>query len=230
MSKTSPTIGSIKLLYDLPQVTIRTRSVSEMDNNVYLITSKTTGSQVLIDAADEPDAIMELLASAADDTPCDLDLVSLITTHEHWDHIRALADIVDRTQVPTSAGAPDADAIEEATGVTAKVRLKHGDKAQFPGIELDVIGLRGHTPGSVALVYVPNGDEPTIIFSGDSLFPGGVGNTWNDPERFSSLIDDVSQRVFNKYDDDTVVLPGHGGSTVLGTERPHVEQWRERGW
>src|SRR5699024_9659683 len=82
MSKTSPTVGSIKVLYDLPQVTIRTRSVSEMDNNVYLITSKTTGSQVLIDAADDPDAIMELLESAADDTPCDLDLVSLITTHE----------------------------------------------------------------------------------------------------------------------------------------------------
>src|SRR5699024_11003898 len=84
MSKTSPTLGPIKVLYDLPQVTIRTRSVSEMDNNVYVITSKTTGSQVLIDAADDPDAIMELLESAADDTPCDLDLVSLITTHEHW--------------------------------------------------------------------------------------------------------------------------------------------------
>lgn len=230
MSKTSPTIGSIKLLHDLPQVTIRTRSVSEMNNNVYLITSKTTGSQVLIDAADEPDAIMELLASAAADTPCDLDLVSLITTHEHWDHIRALAEIVDRTKVPTSAGAPDAEAIHEATGVAAKVHLKHGDKAQFPGIELDVIGLRGHTPGSVALVYVPNGDEPTIIFSGDSLFPGGVGNTWNDPERFASLINDVSQRIFEKYDDDTVVLPGHGDSTVLGIERPHVDTWRERGW
>ena len=80
MSNTSPTIGPIKVLFDLPQVTIRTRSVSEMDNNVYLITSKTTGAQVLIDAADEPDAIIELLESAAADTPCDLDLVSIITT------------------------------------------------------------------------------------------------------------------------------------------------------
>lgn len=230
MSKTSPAIGSIKVLYDLPQVTIRTRSVSAMDNNVYLITSKTTGSQVLIDAADESDAVMELVGSAVDDTPCDLDLVSLITTHEHWDHIRALPDVVERTKVPTSAGAPDADAIEHATGVAAKVHLKHGDKAQFPGIELDVIGLRGHTPGSVALVYVPNGDEPTIIFSGDSLFPGGVGNTDNDPQRFESLINDVSDRIFDYYDDDTVVLPGHGASTVLGAERPQLSQWRQRGW
>lgn len=230
MSKTSRTIGPIKVLYDLPQVTIRTRSVSEMDNNVYLITSKTTGSQVLIDAADEPEAIMELLASAANDTPCDLDLVSLITTHEHWDHIRALPDIVDRTKVPTSAGAPDAEAIQDATGVKAKVHLKHGDKAKFQGIELDVIGLRGHTPGSVALVYVPNGDEPTVIFSGDSLFPGGVGNTWHDAQRFDSLLTDVTERVFGVYDDDTVVLPGHGGPTSLGVERPHLGTWRARGW
>lgn len=230
MSKTSPTIGPIKMLFDLPQVTIRTRWVSEMNNNVYLITSKTTGAQVLIDAADEPDAIMELVASAAADTPCDLDLVSLITTHEHWDHIRALPDIVERTKVPTSAGAPDAEAIQQATGIRAKVELQHGDKAQFPGIELDVIGLRGHTPGSVALVYVPNGDEPTIIFSGDSLFPGGVGNTWEDPARFDSLLTDVTQRVFANYDDDTVILPGHGGSTVLGNERPHLAEWRARGW
>lgn len=230
MSQTSPTIGPIEVLHDLPQVTVRTRQVSKMANNVYLITSKTTGSQVLIDAADEPDAIMELLASAADDTPCDLDLVSLITTHEHWDHIRALADIVERTKVPTSAGAPDAEAIADATGVTAKVHLQHGDKAQFPGIALDVIGLRGHTPGSVGLAYVPNGDEPTILFSGDSLFPGGVGNTWNDPERFESLFTDVTTRIFDVYDDDTVVLPGHGDSTLLGRERPHLEEWWQRGW
>src|SRR5699024_4208004 len=158
MSKTSPTLGPIKVLYDLPQVTIRTRSVSEMDNNVYVITSKTTGSQVLIDAADDPDAIMDLLESAAADTPCDLDLVSLITPHEHWDHIRALPEIVQRTQVPTSAGAPYAQAIESATGVAAKVQLRHGDQAQSPGIELAVIELRGQTPGPVAMVHVPNGN------------------------------------------------------------------------
>src|SRR5690625_5830785 len=202
MSNTSPTLGPRMVVVDLPQVTIRTRSVSEMDNNVYLITSKTTGAQVLIDAADEPDAIMELLESAAADTPCDLDLVSVITTHEHWDHIRALPEIVERTKVPTSAGAPDADAIREATGIEAKVELRHGDKAQFPGIELDVIGLRGHTPGSVALVYVPNGDEPTTIFSGDSLFPGGVGNTWDDPQRLAPLRTDVTERSFSVYEID----------------------------
>lgn len=230
MPKTSPVIGPITVLFDLPRVTVRTRSVSEMNNNVYLITSKTTGAQVLIDAADAPDAIMELVESASEDTPCDLDLVSVITTHEHWDHIRALPEIVERTKVPTSAGAPDAAAIEKTTGIRAKVELQHGDKAQFPGIELDVIGLRGHTPGSVALVYVPNGDEPTIIFSGDSLFPGGVGNTWEDPARFESLLTDVTDRIFGVYDDDTVVLPGHGSSTILGNERGQLGEWRARGW
>src|SRR5699024_515475 len=154
----------------------------------------------------------------------------LITTHEHWDHIRALPEIVQRTQVPTSAGAPDAQAIESATRVAAKVDLRHGDKAQFPGIELDVIAIGRHTPGVVAAVYVLNGDEPTVIFSGDSLFPGGVGNTWNDAERFETLINDVADRVFAVYDDDTVVLPGHGGYTILGDERPHLDEWRQRGW
>src|SRR5699024_10616525 len=117
-------------------------------------------------------------------------------TPEHWDHIRALAEIVDRTKVPTSAGAPDAEAIHEPTGVAAKVHLKHGDKAQFPGIELHVIGLRGHTPGSVALVYVPNGDEYTIIFSGDSLFSGVEGNTRTVPEPLPSLNHSISRCIF----------------------------------
>src|SRR5690625_1256881 len=116
MSKTSPTIGPIKVLFDLPQVTIRTRSVSELQNNVYLITSKTTRAQWLIGAADEPDPTMEVVAAAAADPPCDLDLVPLTTTHEHWDHIRARREIVERTKVPACAGAPDADAVYEATG------------------------------------------------------------------------------------------------------------------
>ena len=131
MSKTSSPIGPIKVLYNLPQVTIRTRSVSEMDNNVYLITSKTTGAQVLIDAADEPDGIMELIESAAVDTPCDLDLVS-VTLRISTGITSALPEIVERTQVPTSAGTPDA-AASMGNRHPRKVELHHGDKAQFPG-------------------------------------------------------------------------------------------------
>ncbi len=219
----------VQLLHDLPRVTIRQRSVSTMDNNVFLITSKTSGVQVLIDAADDPAAIDELLESARQDTPCSPRLTAVITTHRHWDHIRALAEVVERTGAGTAAGADDADAIEQETGVTQKGRLEHGDTATFDGISLQVVGLRGHTPGSVALVYEPEDGHP-ICFSGDSLFPGGVGNTDQDPSRFTSLLDDVTARLFDVYPDDTVVHPGHGASTTLGAERPHLQEWRDRGW
>lgn len=217
-------------MQDLPEVTIRARSVSEMGNNVYLITSKTSGTQVLIDAADQPDAVMELLESASGDTPCQTSLAIIITTHQHWDHVRALAEVSERTETSTAAGTEDAPAIAESTGVQPKVLLNHGDEAQFDGISLRVIGLRGHTPGSVALVFEPQEDAPVIIFSGDSLFPGGVGNTQNDPARFASLFADVSSRVFDVYEDDTVIFPGHGTSTTVGAERPHLDEWEQRGW
>ncbi|WBL18334.1 MULTISPECIES: MBL fold metallo-hydrolase [Citricoccus] len=229
-SSAHSTAGPITVVQDLPEVTIRTRSVSSMDNNVYLITSKTSGTQVLIDAADDPAAIMELLASAAVDTPCHTTLAVIITTHQHWDHVRALAEVSEQTQTSTAAGTADADAIQEQTSVTPKVLLNHGDAAHFDGISLDIIGLRGHTPGSVALAFVPDADAPTVLFTGDSLFPGGVGNTQNDSVRFTQLFDDVTSRIFDVYDDDTIVLPGHGASTTLGQERPHLDEWRARGW
>jgi glyoxylase-like metal-dependent hydrolase (beta-lactamase superfamily II) len=224
-SSTSP----IRLLHDLPRVTVRQRSVSEMSNNVYVLTSKTSGTQVLIDAADDAGAVQELLESAREDTPCELKLAVIITTHQHWDHVRALAQVAEATGVPTAAGTADAGAIEEATGVAAKVLLNHGDTAAFNGISLAVVGLRGHTPGSVALVYEPEDGSP-LCFSGDSLFPGGVGNTQHDPERFESLLTDVVERLFEVYPDDMIVHPGHGDPTTLGAERPHLAQWRERGW
>ena len=141
-SSTSP----IRLLHDLPRVTVRHRSVSEMANNVYVLTSKTSGTQVLIDAADDAEAVRELLRSAREDTPCELKLAVIITTHQHWDHVRALAEVAEATGVPTAAGTADAGAIEEATGVAAQVLLNHGDTAAFDGISLAVVGLRGHTP------------------------------------------------------------------------------------
>ena len=95
-----------------------------------------------------------------------------------------------------------------------------------------MIHLRGHTPGSIALVYDGNGslaDSPHV-FTGDSLFPGGPGNTEQNPERFNSLMTDLEERVFAVLPDATWVYPGHGGDTTLGTERPHLPEWRARGW
>ncbi len=203
----------------LPQLTIRKTSVGAMANNVYLLTCVRTGGQLLIDAADSPSQILSLIREGTGS------LATIVTTHQHWDHHRALAKVAAVTGATTAAGDADADALP----VIPDRRLHHGDSLTFGDITLDVIHLRGHTPGSVALVYNdPQGHAH--IWTGDSLFPGGVGNTENDPSRFASLLEDVLTRIFDVYDDDTWIYPGHGSDTTLGAERPHLQEWRERGW
>ncbi|HEY8619089.1 MAG TPA: MBL fold metallo-hydrolase [Dermatophilaceae bacterium] len=204
---------------DLPLLTIRKASVSAMANNVYLLTCVHTGAQLLIDAADDAAGILSLLGEGTGT----LDVI--VTTHQHWDHHRALAQVAASTNATTVAGDADADALP----VKPDRRLRHGDTLTFGEVTLEVIHLRGHTPGSVALVYNdPQGH--THIWTGDSLFPGGVGNVQQDPRRFASLLGDVETRIFDVYDDDTWIYPGHGSDTTLGAERPHLQEWRERGW
>ena len=109
------------------------------------------------------------------------------------------------------------------------MRLRHGDVVTVGELELDVIHLRGHTPGSVALSWA-DPDGTTHLFSGDSLFPGGVGNTKRPEQSFDSLYRDVVERVFATHDDATWFYPGHGDDSTIGAERPHLEEWRDRGW
>ena len=204
---------------ELADLTIRKASVSAMDNNVYLLTCRATGAQLLVDAADDAGRVLALVGEGTGR----LDLV--VTTHQHWDHHRALAEVVEATGARTAAGEADAPHLP----VKADVLLHQGDSVTFGDINLGVVHLRGHTPGSVALAY----DDPaghTHLFTGDSLFPGGVGNTGQDAARFRSLIDDVEHRVFDVFDDETWVYPGHGQDTTLGAERPQLAEWRERGW
>lgn len=201
---------------------LQAASVSEQDNRSYLLTCDTTGARILIDAADDAAGLLELAADGPGGTPR---IDHILTTHQHWDHHRALPEVRDATGATTSAGAADAPELP----IAVERMLEHGDRLEVGDLVFDVIGLRGHTPGSVALAWT-DGDGLVHLFSGDSLFPGGVGNTWGDADRFRSLLDDVEQRVFAVYPDDTVVYPGHGGTTTLGAERPHLAQWRERGW
>jgi glyoxylase-like metal-dependent hydrolase (beta-lactamase superfamily II) len=210
-------------LIELPGLAIRRIAVSAMDNNVYLLTAA-SGDQLLVDAAAEAEAILGLLASAPGT------LRAVLTTHSHHDHVGALAVVVAaHPDAETLAGGADADAITAATGVPITRRLRDGEVLQLGELELGVIGLRGHTPGSVALAVTGPGAAPQL-FTGDSLFPGGVGNTQRDPQRFESLLADVTDRLFDAFPDDTVVWPGHGLATTLGAERPHLEEWRARGW
>jgi glyoxylase-like metal-dependent hydrolase (beta-lactamase superfamily II) len=129
------------------------------------------------------------------------------------------------------AGAPDADAVTEQTGVRVDRRVGDGDRVAVGTCELDVIAIAGHTPGSIALLLdSPQVDASPHLFTGDSLFPGGVGNTFGDAAAFAQLIDDVTTKVFDRLPDETWFYPGHGGDSTLGAERPHLEEWRARGW
>lgn len=205
---------------ELPDVTITKLSVGPMDNNAYLLVARATGDAVLIDAANDADRILELV----DGTDAPVRVRSIVTTHRHDDHWQALAAVAERTGATTYAGAPDAEAIPVPTAVP----LQHGDTVPLGDGTLEVIALRGHTPGSVALVYRDPAGSPHL-FTGDSLFPGGPGKTWSAPD-FESLVTDLEDRIFATLPDETVVYPGHGDDTTLGTERPHVEEWRTRGW
>ena len=216
-------------IIELPELVVRTIAVGALDNNAYLLTAA-DGAQLLIDAPAEPELIEAMIASAAHDAESPT-LGQLLITHSHHDHIGALAAIVAaHPEVQTLAGDADADAITAATGVPIVRRLHHGDTIGLGDLLLDVIGLRGHTPGSVAVACALLG-APTQVFTGDSLFPGGVGNTGRDAQRFTSLFSDVVSRIFEVYrGDDAVVRPGHGLPTTLGSERPYLAGWEARGW
>jgi glyoxylase-like metal-dependent hydrolase (beta-lactamase superfamily II) len=204
----------------LPGASIVKVSVGPMDNNAYLITCAATGDSLLIDAANDAETLIDVVRRYAP-------RVSLIvTSHQHFDHWQALEALTAETGAATAAHRLDAEPLP----VTPDRLLSGGDTVRVGELEFDVIHLRGHSPGSVALAL--SGDAVggvTQLFSGDCLFPGGVGKTWQDGD-FERLLDDVCSRVFDVYDDATVVYPGHGDDTTLGAERPHLAEWRERGW
>jgi glyoxylase-like metal-dependent hydrolase (beta-lactamase superfamily II) len=204
----------------LPGATILKASVGPMDNNAYLVTCSATGETLLIDAANDAEVLIDLVRQYAPK-------VSLIvTSHQHFDHWQALASVAAATGAPTAANEIDAGPLP----VKPDRLLADGDTVQIGELTFNVIHLRGHTPGSIALALDgPATGGVTQLFTGDCLFPGGVGKTWQ-PGEFTQLLDDVTGRVFDVYDDSTVIYPGHGDDTVLGTERPHLEEWRERGW
>jgi glyoxylase-like metal-dependent hydrolase (beta-lactamase superfamily II) len=204
------TPGGPAAVRELDGLTITKVSVGPMDNNAYLLRSGTDG--LLIDAANDAPRLLELIG--------DLRLSTVVTTHRHGDHWQALAEVVSATGAESLAHADDAAEIPVVTRT-----LTDGDTIAVGDKTLSVIHVVGHTPGSIVLAY-----DGAHLFTGDSLFPGGVGNTRGNKKNFASLIDDVEHKLFDRFGDDTWFYPGHGKDSTLGAERPSLPEWRARGW
>jgi glyoxylase-like metal-dependent hydrolase (beta-lactamase superfamily II) len=199
-------------------VTMTKISVGPMDNNAYLLQSG-NGATVLIDAANDSGRLLKLLGDGPLDT--------IVTTHRHGDHWHGLAAVAEATGARLIGGRPDLEAIAQGAGVRGLIGVWDGDQVELGEESLAVIGLVGHTPGSITLAYTGGG--PAHLFTGDSLFPGGPGKT-HSPQDFTSLMNDLDVKIFGQFDDEAVVHPGHGDDTTLGRERPHLDEWRQRGW
>ncbi|MFJ8849621.1 MBL fold metallo-hydrolase [Streptomyces sp. NPDC102437] len=209
-------VGGRADVHELTDLMISKVAVGPMNNNAYLLRCRATGEQLLIDAAAEAGTLLRLIG--------DDGIASVVTTHRHGDHWQALGEVVAATGARTYAGRYDAEGIPVPTDVL----VDDGGTVRVGEVSLTARHLVGHTPGSIALVY----DDPhgaPHLFTGDCLFPGGPGRT-TQPKEFNSLMDDLEAKVFDVLPDETWIYPGHGNDTTLGAERPHLAQWRARGW
>ncbi|MET7902217.1 MBL fold metallo-hydrolase [Streptomyces sp. NPDC005355] len=210
------TVGGPADVHELPDLMISKVAVGPMSNNAYLLRCRATDEQLLIDAAAEPHTLLALIGESG--------IASVVTTHRHQDHWGALREVMEATGARTHAGRYDAEAIPVRTDVL----VEDGDTVRVGRVELTARHLVGHTPGSIALVYDDPHGHPHV-FTGDCLFPGGPGRTTR-PEEFDSLMDGLETKLFEVLPDETWIYPGHGNDTTLGAERPHLGEWRERGW
>lgn len=208
-------VGGPADVHELHELIISKLAVGPMDNNTYLLRCRTTGEQLLIDAAAEPERILDLVGPDG--------LQTIVTTHNHPDHWQALEQVRTATGARSMAPALDAPALGDLVDAT----IQDGDVITVGECDLRVIHLGGHTPGAIALLYDDPSGQPHL-FTGDCLFPGGVGKTWSEAD-FDTLFTNVRDRVFS-LPDETWVYPGHGNDTTLGTERPALPDWEQRRW
>ena len=185
--------------------------VGPVDNNVFVLRCKATGDAVLLDAANEHDKLLELCRA--------LNVRQVLETHGHWDHIQAVPQLRD-AGYSVHVTAADADMLPSYDQV-----LEHDTVIEVGDLRLRTILTPGHTPGSICFRL----EGSPILFSGDTLFPGGPGNTKFPGGHFPTIITSIEDRLFT-LPPDTLVLPGHGDDTTIGNERPHLQEWIDRGW
>lgn len=201
------------------RVEVRKLSVGPMDNNVYLVRDADSVQALLIDAAADPDRILEEVEG--------LEVVGILTTHGHGDHWQALDDVADATRAPVYLHPADQDRVTRQ----ADAEAADGRRIRIGAAQVTLVHTPGHTPGSVCAMFGEDrrgGDPPVHLFSGDTLFPGGPGRTTT-PGEFGEIMESLRERLF-ALPDETWVYPGHGDDTTIGTERPHLDEWQARGW
>jgi glyoxylase-like metal-dependent hydrolase (beta-lactamase superfamily II) len=198
--------------YEDTNVEVHRVVVGPMDNNVYIVRCRQTGDALLIDAANEHDLLLDLCRS--------LGVRQVVETHGHWDHIQAVEAVRD-------AGF-DVAVTEADAGMLPSYDqlLEDRDTLQVGRLRVATIATPGHTPGSMCFAV----EGTPLLFSGDTLFPGGPGNTSFENADFGTIIGSIENRLFAEFGPDAIVLPGHGAGTTIGAESPHLEEWIERGW
>jgi glyoxylase-like metal-dependent hydrolase (beta-lactamase superfamily II) len=198
--------------YEDAQAEIHKVVVGPMDNNVYVLRCKQTGDAVLLDAANEHDRLLELCRQ--------LGVRQVLETHGHWDHIQAVPAVRD-AGYEVGVTAADSSMLPSYDFV-----LEDGSVIQVGRLRLHTIATPGHTAGSMCFRL----EGSPVLFSGDTLFPGGPGATGFPGGDFPTIIRSVEDRLFAPLPPDTLVLPGHGADTTIGAESPHLQEWIDRGW
>jgi glyoxylase-like metal-dependent hydrolase (beta-lactamase superfamily II) len=205
-------MGNLEKIWEDARAEVHQIVVGPMDNNVYVIRCRRSGEAMLIDAANEHEALLQICR--------DLGVGQVVETHGHWDHIQA---------VPAVRDAGIAVAVTQAdAGMLPSYDLILDDDEQIGvgDLRIRTLATPGHTPGSICFAL----EGTPLLFSGDTLFPGGPGNTSLEGGDFEAIIGSIERRIFATFDSDTVVLPGHGVATTVGNEAPHLAEWVDRGW
>jgi glyoxylase-like metal-dependent hydrolase (beta-lactamase superfamily II) len=200
------------LHYEDTDVEIHKVVVGPVENNVFVVRCKATGDAVLLDAANEHDRLLELCRT--------LGVRKVLETHGHWDHIQAVPEVRD-AGYEVGVTAADATMLPSYDFV-----LEDDDVIEVGRVRLRTIATPGHTPGSMCFKI----EGSPVLLSGDTLFPGGPGATKFPGSSFPQIIESIESRLFSKLDPGTIVMPGHGLDTTIGTERPHLQEWIDRGW
>jgi len=202
--------------YEDGRIAVDKIEVGTFENNCYVIRDLSSDAAVVVDAPFEADTIVRHCSG--------LDVTEIVLTHGHFDHVSALADLRDLLEARSACHAADHSMMPAPVDRT----IADGDVVSVGSVPLTAMHTPGHTPGGLCLLYESEGSTP-VLFSGDTLFPGGPGNTKLEYGDFATIIESIRTRLFTLADE-TIVMPGHGLDTTIGTERPHLGEWIARGW